>query len=125
MVAVIGVVTAVLAALSTAVVACLLAPNADPHDYELRPRDMKALSRARLVVRSGGDVDGWLGDAVAGAGSGAPELDLIRHVAQRRTASGLDPHWWQDPRNAIRAVAAIRDALVRLDPTHAAAYRAG
>jgi ABC-type Zn uptake system ZnuABC Zn-binding protein ZnuA len=161
MVLVIGLVTAALAALTTAVVASgagdedagrpgridvvatttqaadlvrtiagaradvvqLLSPNADPHDYELRPRDMKALTHARLVVRSGGDVDGWLGDAVAGAGSGAPTLDLIRHVAQRRTGSGLDPHWWQDPRNAIRAVAAIGAALVRADAAHAAAYR--
>jgi zinc/manganese transport system substrate-binding protein len=161
MVLVIGLVTAVLAVLTTAVVASgagdedagrpgridvvatttqaadlvrnvagahadvvgLLSPNADPHDYELRPHDMKALTRARLVVRSGGDVDAWLGDAVAGAGSGAPTLDLIRHVAQRRTGAALDPHWWQDPRDAVRAVAAIRDALARTDPAHAAAYR--
>ena len=27
-----------------------------------------------------------------------------------------DPHWWQDPRNAIAAVAALRDALVAADP---------
>jgi ABC-type Zn uptake system ZnuABC Zn-binding protein ZnuA len=106
-------------------VVSILAPNADPHEYEIRPPDMKALTHARLVVRSGGDVDGWLGDAVAGGGSGASTLDLIRHVAQRRAGADLDPHWWQDPRNAIRAVGAIRDALVRADPGHAAAYRAG
>jgi ABC-type Zn uptake system ZnuABC Zn-binding protein ZnuA len=34
-----------------------------------------------------------------------------------------DPHWWHDPRNAIAAVREIRDALVRADPAHAAAYR--
>ena len=27
-----------------------------------------------------------------------------------------DPHWWQDPGNAIAAVAAIRDALAAADP---------
>jgi ABC-type Zn uptake system ZnuABC Zn-binding protein ZnuA len=38
--------------------------------------------------------------------------------------SGSDPHWWQDPRNAIKAVEAIRDALTKADPSHAAGYRA-
>jgi zinc/manganese transport system substrate-binding protein/manganese/iron transport system substrate-binding protein len=35
----------------------LLAPNADPHEYEVRPRDVQALTDAGLIVRSGGDVD--------------------------------------------------------------------
>ena len=34
----------------------------------------------------------------------------------------MDPHWWQDPRNAVRAVAAIEAALARADPAGAAAY---
>jgi ABC-type Zn uptake system ZnuABC Zn-binding protein ZnuA len=85
---------------------------------------MKALVHADVVVRSGGDVDAWLGDALAGAGTHAPVVTLLRHVAQRRTPEGVDPHWWQDPRNAVRAVAAIRAAFVRADPRHAAAYRA-
>src|SRR5207244_12541619 len=38
-------------------------------------------------------------------------------------ASRYDPHWWHDPRNAEAAVAAIRDALVRADPTHAPLFR--
>src|SRR3954449_637677 len=42
----------------------VLAPNSDPHDYEVRPGDVKALARASLVVRSGGDLDGWLGGAI-------------------------------------------------------------
>jgi ABC-type Zn uptake system ZnuABC Zn-binding protein ZnuA len=28
----------------------------------------------------------------------------------------LDPHWWQDPRNAVRALGQIRAALSRADP---------
>ena len=52
----------------------VLAPNSDPHDYEVRPEDVKALARADLVVRSGGEVDEWLGDAIESAGTG---LSLI------------------------------------------------
>ena len=55
----------------------VLAPNTDPHDYEVRARDVKALVDARLVIRSGGDVDAWLGDALDSAGAGAPVVDLI------------------------------------------------
>jgi ABC-type Zn uptake system ZnuABC Zn-binding protein ZnuA len=102
----------------------VLAPNTDPHEYELRPSDVRALTGARLVVRSGGDVDAWLGDALAASGTRAPVLTLLDRVRPRRQAGGVDPHWWQDPRNAALAVAAIRGALVRADPAGAGAYRA-
>ena len=103
-----------------AAVTGLLAANGDPHDYELRPRDVEAVADAGLVVRSGGEVDEWLDEAIEASGSDAPELDLSAHVRRR----GEDPHWWQDPRNALRAVAAIRDAMTRADPGGAADYRA-
>jgi ABC-type Zn uptake system ZnuABC Zn-binding protein ZnuA len=96
----------------------LLAPNSDPHEYEVRPRDLELLAGADLVVRSGGDVDEWLGEAIEGAGSDAPVVTLIDHV---RAVEG-DPHWWQDPRNALRAVAVVEGALRRADPAGARAY---
>ena len=94
------------------------APNADPHDYEVRPARRQALAGADLVVRSGGELDDWLDDAIDAAGTRAPVLDLADHV----TLLDGDPHWWQDPRNAIRAVAALRDALTRADPAGARTY---
>jgi ABC-type Zn uptake system ZnuABC Zn-binding protein ZnuA len=38
-------------------------------------------------------------------------------------ASQFDPHWWNDPRNAEHAVAAIRDALVGANTAAAGTYR--
>ena len=102
----------------------ILAPNTDPHDYEVRPDDIRALSGADLVIRSGGDLDAWLADAISAAGTSAPVLTLIDKVPTRRPAGEVDPHWWQDPRNAERAVAEIRDELVAVDGAHAAAYKA-
>ena len=96
----------------------LLAPNADPHDHEVTPGDVTALERAAVVVRSGGEVDHWLADALDAAGGDARLVDLSRHVR----LDGHDPHWWQDPRNAVRAVAAIRAALAAADPARASAY---
>src|SRR5919206_2733540 len=92
----------------------ILAPNTDPHEYELRPQDVKSVADADVVLRSGGDVDEWIGEAIEGSGTKAPVVDLSRGVALH----GDDPHWWQDPRNAVRAVYEIRTALSKADPTH-------
>jgi len=96
----------------------LLAPNSDPHDYEPRPRDVKALAGADVVIRSGGELDEWLQGAIDSAGADAPVLSLIDRVG----AEGEDPHWWQDPRRAERAVGEIEAALAKADPEGAAGY---
>jgi ABC-type Zn uptake system ZnuABC Zn-binding protein ZnuA len=98
----------------------ILQPGSDPHEYEPRPSDAEAVSGAKLVIRSGGDVDSWLSGVIAQAGGGARVVTLIDSVSRR----GADPHWWQDPRNAERAVEAIRAALTRADPKGAGGYRA-
>jgi zinc/manganese transport system substrate-binding protein/manganese/iron transport system substrate-binding protein len=96
----------------------LLPPNADPHDFDVRPDDVKAVAGARLVVRSGGDLDEWLEEAIESSGTEADTVTLAEHVELVED----DPHWWHDPRNAIRAVAALRDALAAADPAGAAQY---
>lgn len=101
----------------------ILQPNSDPHEYEVRPSDVEAIAHSRLVLASGGDVDAWLRDATDAAGGHARVVRLIDHVDRIGGGAGLDPHWWQDPRNGVRAVAAVRDALVAADPGGAAGYR--
>lgn len=102
-------------------VVTLLRPGADPHDYEPKPSDARAVADATVVLRSGGELDGWLKDVVDGAGGDARVVTLIDHIPRR----GADPHWWQDPRNVVRATSVIADAFVRADADHAAAYRRG
>jgi zinc/manganese transport system substrate-binding protein/manganese/iron transport system substrate-binding protein len=97
-------------------VTALITANADPHGYELRPRDARALADADLVVRSGGDLDDWLEDAIDQAGGDAPVLTLMDGV---RTLED-DPHWWQDPRNALLAVGEIERALNTAAPEYRA-----
>lgn len=127
-------------------VTTILPVNADPHDYEPRPSDAQAVTGADLIVRSGGEVDDWLGDVVSSAGSDATQVDLIDSVKTREGGhahedehgaeedhgagdehadeEGVDPHWWQNPQNAIAAVEATRAALVKADPDGAATYDA-
>jgi zinc/manganese transport system substrate-binding protein len=105
----------------------LLAPNADPHEYEVRPQDVKSVSEADLIVRSGGDVDEWLDEAIEGSGADAPVVTLSDHIDTLPAAEEgeeFDPHWWQDPRNAVIAVAEIQKALDAADAGHKADYDA-
>lgn len=102
----------------------ILPANADPHEYEPTPSDAEALAGADLIVRSGGEVDDWLDQLVESSGTDAPVLVLIDHVKTVTTDGDTDPHWWQDPRNAVLAVAAIRDELDDVDPGGAGAYDA-
>jgi ABC-type Zn uptake system ZnuABC Zn-binding protein ZnuA len=114
----------------------LVPAGADPHGHEPRPSDAVAISEAELVVKSGGDLDEWLDDLIENAGGEATEITLLDSVeaiegghAQEEDEvhadegdEDLDPHWWQDPRNAILAVEAIRDALIEADPDGRRAY---
>lgn len=126
-----------------AAVVGVLAPSADPHEYEPRPSDAEAIAGADLVVESGGDIDLWLDQLVDSSGSDAPVVTLLDSA---RTIEGeahehgevedehpgdeeehaedeaVDPHWWQDPANAVAAAEAIRDAMVEVDPEGAEEY---
>lgn len=100
----------------------ILGPAADPHDYEPRPSDARAVAEADVVLRSGGELDAWLDGLLAGAGSDARTLTVLDAVAGGGRAGRRDPHWWQDPRLAGRAVAAIAAALAAADPSGRAGY---
>jgi ABC-type Zn uptake system ZnuABC Zn-binding protein ZnuA len=107
----------------------ILQPNSDPHEYEPRPRDVAASAGAKVIFESGDGLDRWMAKVVDGAG-GSPAVVTIApaHTPDRlpgeagADASGLDPHWWHDPRNAESAVAAIERALAAADRAHARAY---
>jgi zinc/manganese transport system substrate-binding protein len=94
----------------------LLSPGADPHGYEPRPSDAASIVDAAVVFKSGGEVDEWLDELVDNAGGDAEVVDLIDSVRTIEADGETDPHWWQNPRNAVLAVAAIRDALSETDP---------
>jgi ABC-type Zn uptake system ZnuABC Zn-binding protein ZnuA len=102
----------------------ILKPNTDPHDYEPRPRDVQETAGAKVVFVSGDNLDRWMGDVVEQGGGDATTVDLAAALPQRlpgeqegSEASEYDPHWWHDPRNVEAAVAEIRDALVKAEPS--------
>jgi zinc/manganese transport system substrate-binding protein len=107
----------------------LLEPNTDPHEYEPRPSDVEATAGAKVVLTSGDRLDRWMAKVVSQSGANADVVDLSRSNVLRLPgessgpeASRHDPHWWHDPLNAEAAVAAIRDAFTKADPSHRADY---
>ena len=101
----------------------ILPPSADPHDYEPRPSDAAALAAAELVITSGGEVDEWVGELIESSGTDARVVTLLGSAPVTRTSAGeIDPHWWQDPTNAIAATEAIRDAMSAATPAAAEAF---
>jgi ABC-type Zn uptake system ZnuABC Zn-binding protein ZnuA len=101
----------------------ILRPNSDPHEYEPRPSDAASLARADLVFRSGGDLDEWLDEIIDNGGGDARQVTLIDSVHTIEGEGETDPHWWQNPRNTILAVGAVRDALAKADPGGRRSYQ--
>ncbi|HEV8151325.1 MAG TPA: zinc ABC transporter substrate-binding protein, partial [Solirubrobacteraceae bacterium] len=90
----------------------LLQPAADPHEYEPRPSDVRAVSSADLILASGRHLDDWIGDVAGEAGAGGEVVRIGDAVPDRvRTDEGLDPHWWHDARNMAAAARMIGDRL--------------
>jgi zinc transport system substrate-binding protein len=69
----------------------LTPPGAEPHDFELAPRDVEAVRSADLVLYLGRGFQPALEDALTGAEG--ETLDLLDGLSLR----GRDPHVWLDP----------------------------
>jgi ABC-type Zn uptake system ZnuABC Zn-binding protein ZnuA/ABC-type Mn2+/Zn2+ transport system permease subunit len=102
----------------------ILQPNTDPHEYEPRPRDVEATADAKVVFENGDGLDRWMSKVISEAGGRAAVVDLGASALERLPGegSGIDPHWWHDPRNAEAAVRAIGEALGRADPAGRGAF---
>ena len=106
----------------------LVGPDGDVHVYEPRPQDLRTLLAARLLVRNGLGLEGWMDRLTGAAGFQGRVVVATEHVSPRTMkaeggAIATDPHAWQDPRNAILYVQAITDGLAGVDAANAERYR--
>ena len=117
-------------------VTSLVGPDSDAHGFSPAPGDARTVARADIVFVNGLGLEGWLDRLIRASGTRAPVVVAAQGVA---TIAGeapedghghaghdhaVDPHAWQSVANAKVYVANIRDALVEVDPAHAADYEA-
>ncbi|MEA1938767.1 MAG: zinc ABC transporter substrate-binding protein, partial [Pseudomonadota bacterium] len=107
----------------------IVPPGASPHAYALRPSEASILANADLVVRIG-PLEVFLDRPLNALAGDALRLDLAdvpgttRLAADTHNHGNIDPHLWLDPENAKLWLAAIADALTKLDARNADRYRA-
>jgi zinc/manganese transport system substrate-binding protein len=110
-------------------VEALVGPDGDVHVYEPRPRDLRVVMAAGVLVRNGLGLEGWM-DRLTGSADFkgtvvvASDKVVARTMKEDGGAVATDPHAWQDPANAILYVRAIAEGLAVADAAHAGAYRA-
>ncbi|MGE4426603.1 MAG: metal ABC transporter solute-binding protein, Zn/Mn family [Solirubrobacteraceae bacterium] len=68
----------------------IITAGTDPHDFEPRPDDVVATSKAKVLVASGLGLDGWIDDVRKQAGSDAPLLQLGDGVPHHREGGEHD-----------------------------------
>jgi zinc transport system substrate-binding protein len=103
---------------SLAEVSVMVGPGDSPATYEPTPRQIEALSRARVYFQIGVPFERIWMTRLRAANTDMLAVDTTVGM-QRRLG---DPHVWTSPMLVKSMAARIRDAFVQLDPAHADAY---
>jgi zinc transport system substrate-binding protein len=105
----------------------LTPPGVEPHDLELSPADLEAMTGADLVLYLGAGFQPAVEDALAAAREAAT-VDVLEAIGDEALLAdpegefARDPHVWLDPARYAAVVRATADALSRVDPAAAAGY---
>ncbi len=126
----------------------LLKPNGNLHAFQPTPQDIAAAAQAGLVLASGKNLEPYLpklrdslpaGTLILELGATIPDVPVSADSAEAAgdhehgaaCAHGHcchhgphDPHWWHTPANMKRAARTLTASLSKLDPSHAADFKA-
>lgn len=97
----------------------LTSPGVEPHDVELKPKQVGAVQDADLVVYQRG-----FQSAVDAAVERADRADSDVVDVSDLVPSSRDPHTWLDPQSMIAVTKAVAKKLSEADPDHASSYAA-
>ena len=88
------------------------------HDYQLTPRDLKALNAADLFIANGGGMETFFDKALRQS----PHLKLLEASRGIELAFHQNPHVWLGLGGAMQETRNIAAGLAAADPAHATAY---
>ncbi len=107
---------------------CLIEPGSDPHLYQPKPEDSKAIEQAKLILYGGYNFEPSLIKLIKATANPAPKV-AVNEIAvpkpQQFEEDGeavTDPHVWHNVRNGINIVKAIAGSLEKEFPNNAAEY---
>ncbi len=107
-------------------VVSLVPAGANPHVFSPTPADVKTVSRARLVLMNGLDLDDWMVEKLIEPNNLQARVyraaDALAGRILALPSGAPDPHVWTDPVLMTHVVAGIARAAGELDPQNAAAY---
>ena len=112
----------------------LTAPGVEPHDLELKPKQVGDVQNADLVIYEK-HFQAAVDDAVKQADRSAKDtVDIATVVKLKQLQPGAaeeghdhsdeDPHTWLDPQNMVAVTKAVEAKLSAVDPDHASDYAA-
>jgi ABC-type Zn uptake system ZnuABC Zn-binding protein ZnuA len=98
------------------------------HNFSARPSDVKKIAKADVLIINGVGLETFLSGMIDAAAN--PRLKIVdtsRRIqvfdSQDIDERSGDPHIWLSPKNAVKQVETIRDALAIADPQNAKAYQ--
>jgi manganese/iron transport system substrate-binding protein len=107
---------------------CLIEPGADPHLYQPKPEDSKAIEQAQLILYGGYNFESGLIKLIKATSNPVPKV-AVHEIGvpkpQQLEEDGqtvTDPHVWHNAQNGIRIANAIADSLSKAFPNNTAKY---
>ena len=111
-------------------VEALMGPGVDPHLYTASESDVRRLSEADLVLYNGLHLEGKMGDILKKMSTTRPVIPVSEDIPENLLRQppefkGLhDPHVWFDVSMWVKTLGPIERELSKLDPEHAADFKA-
>ena len=108
---------------------CLIDYDQDPHTYEAKPSDRKAIEDADAVFYAGLNFEPSIVEMAEATETTAPKIPLHEQATanviqvEEEGETEPDPHVWHDITNGKEMVTLIGDTLAQIDPGNADAYK--
>ncbi|KJG38736.1 iron ABC transporter substrate-binding protein [Photobacterium angustum] len=109
-----------------AIVESITKPNAEIHNYQVTPGDLKRAQGADLILYNGLNLELWFNKFFQNLHD-VPSVTVTENITPLSITQGPyngkpNPHAWMSPENGIIYVENIRRALVKYDPKNADVY---
>lgn len=114
----------------------LVPQSASPHDYALRPSDIKKIKNADMIIWYGNDLEPFLSKVLADQKnvitiSEFSSVDFYHfdqhgdddHAEESGHHHNTDPHFWLGPKEALGVAKEITVQLIKIDPLNKDQYK--